>query len=73
MRKIGLMGELEEERAPLFDIVIDSVRFNTTMSDNLEDVLNTLNDPSNNNAPTNTDLEKLASDLIWDLRRYVSE
>ena len=72
MRKIGL-SELEEERVPLADIAIDQVRFNTTLSDDLANVLAQLNDRTHANVPTPADIEDLAQQLIWSLRWHVSE
>ena len=70
MRRIGLMF-IADEDAPSFRVPIGQVRFNTTMSDVLADALAQLNDAEN--APVPTDLNKLAQQLIWELRWHVSE
>ena len=54
-----------------FDITIDEVRFNTTLSDDFADALAQLNDSENN--PTQADIDTLTQQLIWNLRWHVSE
>ena len=71
MRRIGRMGVFEEEWMPLFDITIDEVRFNTTLSDDFADALARLNDSEYN--PTQADIDTLTQQLIWNLRWHVSE
>lgn len=73
MRKIGRSGELDESANQLLDITIDQVRYNTTLSDAFSDALAQLNDPGYGNAPTNADIEKLAQQLVWNIRWHVSE
>ena len=73
MRRIGRSGELDESANQLLDITIDQVRYNTTLSDAFSDALAQLNDPGNGNAPTNADIEKLAQQLVWNIRWHVSE
>lgn len=72
MREIGLM-ELEEARLPILGIEMDQVRFNTTMSDKLADILSALNDPENKNAPTGVNIPELAEKLTWTVRWFVAE
>lgn len=72
MRKIGLMT-LEEGRMPLFDIEIDQVRFNTTISDKLADTLAGLNQQNYKKAPIQVDIPRLAEELLWSLRWFVAE
>jgi hypothetical protein len=72
MRKIGLMT-LEEGRMPLFDIEIDQVRFNTTISDKLADTLAGLNQQDYKKAPIQVDIPRLAEELLWSLRWFVAE
>lgn len=74
MREIGLM-ELEEGRLPILGLEMDQVRFNTTLSDELADILAGLNvnDPTNAGAPTQADIPALAEKLIWTVRWFVSE
>ena len=71
MRRIGRMNEFKEEWMPLFDIVIDEVRFNTTLSDDFADALAQLNDSEHN--PTQADIDSLTRQLVWNLRWHVSE
>ena len=73
MRKIGRTGELDESANQLLDMNIDQVRYNTTMSDAFSAALAQLNDPGNGNTPTNADIEKLAQQLVWNIRWHVSE
>ena len=73
MRKIGRTGELDESTIPILDIAIDQVRYNTTMSEAFSHALAQLNDPGNGNAPTDADIEKLAQQLVWNIRWHVSE
>lgn len=70
-RRIGRMGELGEELVPLFDVTIDDVRFNTTLSDEFSDTLAQLNDVLNE--PTQANMDELARQYIWNLRWHVSE
>ena len=70
-RRIGRMGELGEELVSLFDVTIDDVRFNTTLSDEFSDTLAQLNDVLNE--PTQADMDELARQYIWNLRWHVSE
>ena len=73
MRGIGLMGKLEPERFPLLDTNIDQVRFPTTLSDDLAEILAQLNDPANGHAPTDVSIPDLARQLLWNMRWHVSE
>lgn len=64
MRKIGL-SEIKEEQIPLSNIVIDQVRFNTTLSDSFADTLASVSDQ--------TDYADAAEQLVWILRWHISE
>lgn len=70
-RRIGRMGELEEDRVPLFDVTIDEVRFNTTLSDGFADALAQLNNDLGE--PTQANVDELARRLLWNLRWHVAE
>ena len=70
--QIGRMGFPTDYRL-LDDAVIGQVRFNTTMSDSFADMLARLNDPDAGYAPLPVDLDRLAEQLIWELRWHVSE
>lgn len=72
VRQVG-RSELEEERVPLFDVQIDQVRFNTTMSEALADALSQLNEPELPNAPAQLDIQELTRKLLWNVRWHVSE
>ena len=71
MRRIGRMNEFKEEWMPLFDIAIDEVRFNTTLSDDFANILAQLNDSEY--TPAQADIDTLTQQLIWNLRWHVSE
>ncbi len=73
MRQIGLLGELDEDIVPLFDIEISQVRYNTGLSADLSEATRTLNDSANGNAPTDVNIKELAEQLIWELCWHVSE
>lgn len=73
MRRIGLMGVLEDERIPLFDLTIDRVCFRGMGADRLDGMLGQLNDPADANAPTDVDVRELAEQFIRELRRHLSE
>lgn len=72
MREVGLM-ELEEDRLPILEVEMGQVRFNTTASDTLQELLAGLNDAENQNAPVQTDMQKLAEELLWWLRWFMAE
>ena len=65
LRSIGFTGVMEEERVPLFDLTIDHVRFNTTMSAAFADTLEQLNGADN--------IDELSRQMIWKLRWHVAE
>lgn len=72
MRLIG-RGELEDEWIPILNVQVDQVRFNTTLSEEFEDALATLNDRAQGNAATQVDMEETAQQLLWNLRWHISE
>ena len=71
MREIGLM-ELQEESAPILNVEIGEVRFNTGLSNDLAEALSSLNDEKTG-APTEVDIPALAEDLLWNLRWFMAE
>ena len=62
MRKIGLR-EMDSSEVPLFDITIDQVRFNTTLSDSFAEILTA--------APE--EQAGLTRELSWNVRYHISE
>ena len=62
MRKIGLR-EMDASEVPLFDITIDQVRFNTTLSDSFAEIL----------SATPEEQEGLIQELSWNVRYHISE
>lgn len=72
MRKIGL-GTLEEQWAEILDAPIHEVRFPSAADNMLEAALRTLNDPMEFDKPTNVSARTAAQNLLWDMRRHVSE
>ena len=73
MRQIGLMGELNDENIPLFDVAIDNVRFDNALSSDFSSMLESLNDTHNANLPTSADIEKLVSDFLENARFHILE
>lgn len=73
MRQIGLMGELNDENIPLFDVTIDNVRFDNALSSDFSSMLESLNDTHNANLPTSADIEKLVSDFLENARFHILE
>lgn len=73
MRQIGLMGELNADNIPIFDVTIDSVRYETALSSEFSSILNALNDTHNANLPTSADIEQLINDYIEKIRFHILE
>ena len=71
MRAISSM-ELKEEYAPILNVEIGEVRFNTGLSDTFAEALSSLNDEKTG-APTDADIPALAEELLWNLRWFVAE
>ena len=72
LRRIGLTP-LEEQWAEILNTPIDQVRFPSVTETMLQSALDTLNDPTQSNQPTSAAVQTVAKDLIWDMRRHLSE
>lgn len=72
MRKIGL-GTLEERWEDILDAPICEARFPSAADTMLDDALRTLNDPMEFDKPTNVSARTTAQNLLWEMRRHVSE
>lgn len=71
MRKIGLSA-LEDHWAEILEAPVQQVRFPSVVDDALEEALDSLNDPVDQQ-PTDLSAQSVARKLLWSMRRHVSE